>query len=72
MKTVKMSLANLEGKLSRKEMKGIMAGSGVNGSNTWHGQCDGIGTWYGSQDAQACLQAIQIYCYNGHGVCYYY
>lgn len=28
MKTVKMSLANLEGKLSRKEMKVIMAGSG--------------------------------------------
>lgn len=31
MKTVKMSLANLEGKLSRKEMKGIMAGSGSGG-----------------------------------------
>ncbi|MFV0390544.1 MAG: hypothetical protein ACK5KP_01455 [Paludibacteraceae bacterium] len=28
MKTVKMSLANLQGKMSRKEMKNIMAGSG--------------------------------------------
>ena len=28
MKNEKMSLANIEGKLSRKEMKGIMAGSG--------------------------------------------
>lgn len=28
MKTVKMSLANLKGKMSRKEMKNIMAGSG--------------------------------------------
>lgn len=27
MKTVKMSLANIEGKISRKEMKAIMAGS---------------------------------------------
>lgn len=26
MKTIKMSLSNIEGKLSRKEMKGIMAG----------------------------------------------
>ena len=34
MKTVKMSLANLEGKLSRKEMKEIMAGSGGYGSCT--------------------------------------
>ncbi len=28
MKNVKMSLANIQGKLSRKEMKDIMAGSG--------------------------------------------
>lgn len=28
MKTVKMSLANIQGKLSRTEMKKIMAGSG--------------------------------------------
>ena len=29
MKTTKMSLANIEGKLSRAEMKQIMAGSGT-------------------------------------------
>lgn len=28
MKTIKMSLANMQGKLSRDEMKNIMAGSG--------------------------------------------
>ncbi len=28
MKIVKMSLANMQGKMSRMEMKGIMAGSG--------------------------------------------
>ena len=28
MKNVKMSLANIQGKLSRKEMRNIMAGSG--------------------------------------------
>lgn len=31
MKNVKMSLANIQGKLSRKELKNIMAGSGDNG-----------------------------------------
>ena len=37
MKTVKMSLANLQGKMSRKEMKNIMAGSGSDDCNTF---CD--------------------------------
>jgi hypothetical protein len=32
MKTTKMSLANIQGKLSRAEMKNIMAGSGTGGS----------------------------------------
>jgi hypothetical protein len=31
MKTTKMSLANIQGKLSRVEMKNIMAGSGSSG-----------------------------------------
>ncbi|GGB11610.1 hypothetical protein [Puia dinghuensis] len=30
MKTVKLSLANIQGKLTREEMKNIMAGSGAN------------------------------------------
>jgi hypothetical protein len=36
MKTTKMSLANIQGKLSRTEMKKIMAGSGGDG---WNGPC---------------------------------
>jgi hypothetical protein len=42
MQTKKMSLANIKGKLSRTEMKNIMAGSGVNpvcGTNYYMGQC---------------------------------
>jgi hypothetical protein len=34
MKTTKMSLANLQGKLSRNEMKKIMAGSGADCGGT--------------------------------------
>ena len=37
MKTKKMSLANIQGKLSRAEMKKIMAGSG---DDWWNGLCD--------------------------------
>lgn len=35
MKTKKMSLANIQGKLSRAEMKQIMAGSGGESCNTY-------------------------------------
>ena len=38
MKTQKMSLANIQGKLSRAEMKNIMAGSGLSGEGL---SCDG-------------------------------
>ena len=34
MQTQKMSLANIKGKLSRAEMKNIMAGSGAAGCNS--------------------------------------
>ena len=45
MQTKKMSLANIQGKLSRTEMKNIMAGSG-SGSG---GYCIGsVGSWNGS------------------------
>jgi hypothetical protein len=37
MKTTKMSLANIQGKLSRTEMKNIMAGSGGGGNCQNHG-----------------------------------
>ena len=47
MKTQKMSLANIQGKLSRAEMKNIMAGSGgrcytqcdINGANFYSDSC---------------------------------
>jgi len=58
MKTTKMSLANIQGKLSRAEMKNITAGS--------TGQCVGsVGTWTGS-----CSQAdCAIYCSSGKCTC---
>ena len=37
MKTLKMSLANIQGKLSRAEMKKVMAGSGSDNCNNY---CD--------------------------------
>ena len=41
MQTIKMSLANIKGKLSRAEMKNIMAGSGDEGrcSSSCSGSC---------------------------------
>lgn len=39
MQTQKMSLANIKGKLSRAEMKNIMAGSGDSGSCTSNADC---------------------------------
>ncbi len=68
MKTVKMSLLNLEGKLSRKELKGIMAGSGGGGTGIC-GQCFGIGSWYGEANWQNCGFHVSMYCSNG-GYCY--
>jgi hypothetical protein len=45
MKTVKMSLANIQGKLSRSEMKNIMAGSG--GGHCWSCTSNqGSSCWY--------------------------
>ncbi len=62
MQTKKMSLANIQGKLSRAEMKNIMAGSG-----SGHGGiCNfGTGAWIGSCNAAD----IQKYCRAG-GYCY--
>jgi len=39
MKTLKMSLANIQGKLSRAEMKKVMAGSGIGGGSTCSIKC---------------------------------
>lgn len=69
MKTVKMSLSNLEGKLSRKEMKGIMAGSG--GWGGWCGICfGGLGAWLNSPSQPSCAATAQEYCRSGVGYCY--
>ena len=59
MKTIKMSLANIEGKLSRKEMKNIMAGSG-----------DGCQTYHCGAYQTSCCDAADI-CSNASssGVC---
>ena len=46
MKTKKMSLENIKGKLSRAEMKNIMAGSG--GGNRCCDTSAQCQTWYGS------------------------
>lgn len=51
MKTKKMSLANIQGKLSRTEMKNIMAGSGPG----YYKCC-----WTGTSDCSSC-----VYSYAG-------
>lgn len=57
MKTEKMSLANIQGKLSRAEMKNIMAGSGFGWGTccTPSGDCGGI---TGCMQWQPCNQVF--------------
>jgi hypothetical protein len=63
MKTTKMSLATIQGKLSRAEMKKIMAGSGPGNG----GRCIGsVGEWTGGCSASI----IKMYCRSGAGECY--
>lgn len=54
MKTKKMSLANIQGKLSRAEMKNIMAGSGTSNCNS-----DPCGSALSTICGEGC------YCMNG-------
>lgn len=75
MKTLKMSLANLQGKMSRKEMKNIMAGS-IYGQN-FRCNCSGgsnppfLSSWseryYSGQDI---VDALSRSCIDGAGSCY--
>jgi hypothetical protein len=52
-KLEKISLANIEGKLTRKEMKTIMAGSGEDcADGTVKCTCNGV--YYGCQTINAC------------------
>ena len=68
MKTTKMSLANIQGKLSRAEMKQIMAGS-----QGAPGFCGDRGTSVGCPSgttAQKCDQLGSAYCLEtGTGLC---
>ena len=70
MQTQKMSLANIKGKLSRAEMKNIMAGSG---SYLYSGgSCTGsVGTWIMTPptSSNSCYADIQRYCRSGQGSC---
>ena len=69
MKTKKMSLANIQGKLSRAEMKNIMAGSGYLYSG---GSCNGsVGEWIMTPptSGNGCQADILRYCRSGLGSC---
>jgi hypothetical protein len=60
MQTKKMSLANIKGKLSRNELKSIMAGSGT-------GCRIGACTVYNSANGQTYSGSCGIYVHSGHG-----
>ncbi len=68
MKTVKMSLATIQGKLSRGEMKNIMAGSG---DGNFYCHCTGGGdmwtTTYASSSAM--MEDINARCGSAGGTC---
>ena len=59
MKTTKMSLASIQGKLSRSEMKNIMAGSGGGGCCGSDRDCGG--------NASYCNKAYSCDCGHGAG-----
>ncbi len=59
MRIKKLSLANIQGKLSRAEMKNVMGGSGCSGS------CD-----YQWKDAQGHTHTTTGTCQTTQGLCY--
>jgi hypothetical protein len=68
----KMSLANIKGKLSRAEMKNIMAGSGS--YMYTGGSCTGsVGEWIMTPptSGSTCNDDIKRYCRSGFGTCTY-
>ena len=72
MQTQKMSLANINGKLSRAEMKNIMAGSGSSGYLYAGGSCTGsVGEWTMTPPTASgsCVDDIIRYCSSGRGTC---
>jgi hypothetical protein len=69
MQTKKMSLANIQGKLSRSEMKNIMAGSDYGG-----GYCGSVGSAQNCPPhttAEKCDSQGRAYCKDGNGNCYF-
>jgi hypothetical protein len=60
MKTTKMSLANIQGKLSRTEMKNIMAGSG--GCSYGHLSCGTDGDCGSVNAGSCCAQSDGNHC----------
>jgi len=72
MQTQKMSFANIQGKLSRTEMKNIMAGSGGGSYLYAGGSCTGsVGTWIMTPptSGNGCQADILRYCRSGRGSC---
>ena len=68
MKMKKINLSDMKGKLSRAEMKNVMAGSGYTGASCWGGP----GTWYYTSTVSycTCWTDILTYCPSGMGGCY--
>lgn len=68
-----MNLANMQGKLTRAEMKNILAGAEDGGTNISFGACTGgsIGEWeYNPPVSSAtCHDDINLYCASGYGTC---
>jgi len=62
MKTQKMSLANIQGKMSRVEMKNIMAGSGFGCSQDGDVCGDVNGTTYSCCQTDRHLKCVNGYC----------
>jgi hypothetical protein len=72
MKTKKMSLANIRGKLSRAEMKKIVAGSGGDGCSITHGAClFDTGAWDYLHPVcfSECQNDVWLYCNQQWGSC---
>jgi len=81
MKTTKMSLANIQGKLSREEMKNIMAGSASGScrsgtcyvyntynSSTYSGYC--VTVSHGSHGSHCmCMTSLGHYNSNNYAAC---
>jgi hypothetical protein len=63
MKTLKMSLENIQGKLNRHEMKNIMAGSGENSCGN---QC---GDGYPGCGGGICANCVPVDGMNSVSVC---